>query len=103
MGASEKPIRLSYVVAVLITVSFVLATSCRSVSHNRPDLTVSASRAAESGENKPATQEIGSFPTNDISTVAPDFTLPSIQGPEYKLSDFRGKQPVVIVFYRAYW
>ena len=103
MGAAVKPIRLSCIVAVLITVSFVLATSCSSVSNNRPDHPVSAGHAAESDENKPITQEIRSPITNDISTAAPDFTLPSIQGPEYKLSDFRGKQPVVIVFYRAYW
>ena len=103
MRTSVKPIRLSFIVAVFIAVSFVLATSCRFVSHNRPDHTVGASHAAESGENEPITQEILSLPTNDISTMAPDFTLPSIQGPEYKLSDFRGKQPVAIVFYRAYW
>jgi len=35
--------------------------------------------------------------------LAPDFTLPSIEGPEYTLSEYRGKQPVLVVFYRAYW
>jgi hypothetical protein len=38
-----------------------------------------------------------------VSNIAPDFTLPSIQGPEYTLSQFRGEKPVAVVFYRAYW
>jgi hypothetical protein len=38
-----------------------------------------------------------------VSNVAPDFTLPSVQGSEYTLSSFRGEQPVAVVFYRAYW
>lgn len=38
-----------------------------------------------------------------VANLAPDFRLPSIQGPEYALSDFRGEQPVLVVFYRAYW
>ena len=38
-----------------------------------------------------------------VTNLAPDFTLPSIQGTEYTLSDFRGEQPVLVVFYRAYW
>jgi len=38
-----------------------------------------------------------------VANLAPDFTLPSIQGTEYTLSDFRSEQPVLVVFYRAYW
>ena len=38
-----------------------------------------------------------------VADLAPDFTLPSIEGPEYTLSQYRGKQPVAVVFYRAYW
>ncbi len=38
-----------------------------------------------------------------VSNIAPDFTLPSVQGPEYTLSQFRGEKPVAVVFYRAYW
>ena len=35
---------------------------------------------------------------------APDFTLPSASTAEtVSLSQFKGEQPVVLVFYRAYW
>ena len=35
--------------------------------------------------------------------TAVDFSLPSAQGPQYTLSSFAGQQPVVVVFYRAFW
>ena len=36
---------------------------------------------------------------------APDFSLPAVNrdGTEISLSQFQGDQPVVLVFYRAYW
>ncbi len=33
----------------------------------------------------------------------PDFTLPDASGRPVSLADFRGKKPVVLVFYRGYW
>ena len=33
----------------------------------------------------------------------PDFTLPDAAGRPVSLADFRGKKPVVLVFYRGYW
>jgi len=38
-----------------------------------------------------------------VANLAPDFTLPSVLGNEYTLSQFRGDKPVAVVFYRAYW
>lgn len=35
--------------------------------------------------------------------VAPDFTLVDHRGNKQTLSDSKGKNPVVIVFYRGYW
>lgn len=35
--------------------------------------------------------------------VAPDFTLEDQDGKPVSLSDYRGKQTVVLVFYRGYW
>jgi cytochrome oxidase Cu insertion factor (SCO1/SenC/PrrC family) len=33
----------------------------------------------------------------------PDFTLPDAAGRPLSLADYRGKKPVVLVFYRGYW
>ena len=38
-----------------------------------------------------------------IGQPAPDFALPDAAGRPVRLADFRGKKPVVIVFYRGYW
>lgn len=38
-----------------------------------------------------------------IGETAPDFTLVDQQGRKVTLSDSRGKNPVVVVFYRGYW
>ena len=35
----------------------------------------------------------------EVGEQAPDFTLPSTTGKEISLSQFRGKQPVLIEFY----
>jgi len=33
----------------------------------------------------------------------PDFTLPDATGHPVSLAEYRGKKPVVLVFYRGYW
>lgn len=33
----------------------------------------------------------------------PDFTLPDAAGRPVSLADYRGKKPVVLIFYRGYW
>ncbi len=33
----------------------------------------------------------------------PEFTLPDAAGRPVSLADYRGKKPVVLVFYRGYW
>lgn len=38
-----------------------------------------------------------------IGSQPPDFTLPSHEGAPISLSDYRGKGPVFIVFYRGFW
>ena len=38
-----------------------------------------------------------------VGDAAPDFTLVDHRGNKWKLSDSKGKSPVVIVFYRGYW
>lgn len=36
-----------------------------------------------------------------VGDMAPDFTLPATTTKEIKLSDFRGKKPVVLAFFPA--
>jgi cytochrome oxidase Cu insertion factor (SCO1/SenC/PrrC family) len=38
-----------------------------------------------------------------VGERAPDFTLPDAAGRPVTLADFRGKKPVVLVFYRGAW
>jgi len=34
---------------------------------------------------------------------APEFALPDSDGNSVKLSDYTGRGPVVVIFYRGYW
>jgi len=38
-----------------------------------------------------------------VGQPAPDFTLPDAKGAPVTLASFRGRTPVVVVFYRGYW
>ena len=38
-----------------------------------------------------------------VGETAPDFTLVDHRGQKVTLSDSKGKNPVVLVFYRGYW
>ena len=42
------------------------------------------------------------MPRVEINTPAPDFSLPDFRGQPVRLSDFRGKSPVVLVFNRGF-
>jgi peroxiredoxin len=42
---------------------------------------------------------VGVAPALEVGEEAPDFTLPSTQGEEISLHQFRGKQLVLIEFY----
>ena len=38
-----------------------------------------------------------------VGRPAPDFTLPDAAGQSVALASYRGRTPVVVVFYRGYW
>jgi peroxiredoxin len=42
------------------------------------------------------------MPRVSINTVAPDFSLQDFAGKTIRLSDFRGKSPVLLVFNRTF-
>lgn len=47
---------------------------------------------------------IPATPSNlHVGSRPPDFTLPDAGGRPVSLADYRGKKPVVLVFYRGYW
>jgi hypothetical protein len=47
------------------------------------------------GPDAPTALRVGERP--------PEFTLPDAAGRPVALADYRGKKPVVLVFYRGYW
>lgn len=59
---------------------------------------LAGSLPAAAGE-EPAAQDIGPA----IGSEAPAFTLQTLAGADLSLSDFRGKAPVVLVFFRGEW
>jgi cytochrome oxidase Cu insertion factor (SCO1/SenC/PrrC family) len=69
-------------------------------------LLFAACGSAGSNANYPAENE--TLPSTDLERVhvgvkAPDFTLESTDNDTIKLSDYRGKKNVILVFYRGYW
>ena len=53
-------------------------------------------------------KDTAKYPPTDTSRVAagteaPDFTLEALIGPPVTLSQFRGKQNVILVYYRGHW
>ncbi len=38
-----------------------------------------------------------------VGEPAPDFTLPDAAGRPVSLAQFRGRKPVILIFYRGYW
>jgi hypothetical protein len=45
----------------------------------------------------------GGPPALRVGERPPDFTLPDAAGRPVSLADYRGRKPVVLVFYRGYW
>ncbi|MBT3995224.1 MAG: redoxin domain-containing protein [Chloroflexi bacterium] len=102
--SSKLPQTSRSVIAILLVVVFSLVLACGSESvaatpvPNTPAAAASPSTTIPDPTEPPLVNTPG-----PVSNIAPDFKLPSIQGAEYTLSQFRGEQPVVVVFYRAYW
>ena len=58
--------------------------------------------SAVSSQQSPAQTKVRNAPVG-VGEVAPDFTLEDENGNKVRLSEARGKSPVVLVFYRGYW
>jgi cytochrome oxidase Cu insertion factor (SCO1/SenC/PrrC family) len=60
-------------------------------------LSLSALAARQSATNSQRTAPVA------VGEMAPDFALLDQNGNRVALSDVRGKNPVVLVFFRGYW
>lgn len=60
---------------------------------------LAASLPAAAAEQAAAVADIGPA----VGSEAPGFTLETLAGADLSLSDFRGKAPVVLVFFRGEW
>jgi thiol-disulfide isomerase/thioredoxin len=64
-------------------------------------------QASESNEQAPESEmtvesSIGSQVGSQVGNIAPDFSVTNLDGKTFKLSDYRGKKPVYLVFW-ATW
>lgn len=66
-------------------------------------LSVASGQAVQLGPKDPAKLPQTDTSRVAVGTSAPDFTLESLAGPPVTLSQFRGSQNVVLVFYRGHW
>lgn len=61
-----------------------------------------ASGGSNVNQQSPSQVPAGNAPVGK-GDLAPDFTLQDHNGNQVRLSEARGKTPVVLVFYRGYW
>ena len=77
----------------------LLALAIFLISSLSPGLTIAATLGPADGD--------GFAPTDlervKVNSPAPDFTLEAENGTPITLSQFRDKQPVILVFYRGHW
>ena len=78
-------------VGVLVAVSFVLIARSEGLFSQR--------LGPKDGHDLPAIE----LDRVAIGGEAPDFSLRALSGDVVSLSDFRGRQNVVLVFYRGHW
>ena len=58
---------------------------------------------AQLGPKDPTSSGATELDRVKVGQAAPDFALENVEGQAVKLSDFRGKKALVLVFYRGYW
>ena len=107
----------AFIAIFLIAAMFVVTTACGGSSDSgspadaAEDLFTAAPTVAPTSPDTPQATEPAAEPTEPplintpgpVSNTAPDFTLPSVQGTDFTLSQFQGEKPVAVVFYRGYW
>jgi hypothetical protein len=104
---AESPVLTNSTTSAIVTPAPNIATATQVTSISPDEAAVETpakpTPTAMAQAPEPTEPVLINTPVPVTADLAPDFTLPSIQGTEYTLSDFRGEQPVLVVFYRAYW
>ena len=85
---------------LILTIAVVL-TGCHSSVSNAPGS--SASPAASPFVSPTYDPSLTDLNRVKPGTLAPDFELDDMEGKKIRLSDYRGRKYVVLVFYRGYF
>jgi len=91
---------------ILFLVSAALVSCGTGDSGASPTLTGAGSGSGSTPASAPsptATQRPVEPGSADDLSIAPDFSLPNANGDPVTLSELAAEQPVVLVFYRAFW
>lgn len=92
--------------AALIVLLLPAAFSCQEAEESEG--TESVSESSEVQDPRLGPKDGHDLDPTELDRVAvggsaPDFTLRSLGGQSYTLSDFRGQKDVILVFYRGHW
>jgi hypothetical protein len=94
-----------YLSGVALAIAVLATTACS--DNDPPQIPTGVQNSSSDAVSQTTTPDPTEPPLintpSPVTNLAPDFTLPSVQGTEYTLSQFRGDKPVAVVFYRAYW
>jgi cytochrome oxidase Cu insertion factor (SCO1/SenC/PrrC family) len=95
----------AYVVALAVATVLAVLALCRSRRwYVWPALALSVVLLALGAWTNFVVARIPATPTAlRVGARPPDFTLPDALGRPVSLADYRGKKPVLLVFYRGHW
>jgi thioredoxin-dependent peroxiredoxin len=92
----RNPLKTIGKVALLCAITLALGLTLAAIYTS---FAVQANPKPQAEENKSMSQKIEAAGPAKLNQEAPDFELPSEAGKNVRLSDFRGKQAVVVYFY----
>lgn len=108
MNQPRFPVRsglpqLSNYLSPLIACGFLLLAACQSAERQQTASVNSLTAPLPTATPPPVDARRTEPERVGAGSTPPDFALEDQQGRGYKLSDFRGRKAVVLVFYRGYF